>query len=191
VPFSLPDGIEDRPLLGLLHVGPPSNLILIKDGLPEYIRNYVLAHELAHFLTDIFFVRNLWLSALPDQAAEIIRAFSWQDYDDWIEFDAYIKGLPIRPSAIVARGRKQLPETSDKEWDADLIAREILAPWDEAVSIYKSCATRRDFLRVMCSKFGLPARIAFYYYDDIRQALIPPQDLFSTLFSPTPDLDTK
>lgn len=189
VPFSPPNDNEDRPLLGLLHVGPPSNLILVKDGLPEYIRNYILAHELGHFLTDIFFVRNLWLSTLPEQKVQILRAFSWQDYDEWIELQALIKGLPQRPKAIVARGKATLPETTDKETDADLIARELLAPWEKALDVYSACKTKGDFIETTRIQFGLPAKVAYFYYDDIQRATFAPKDIFSRLFSPLIDSD--
>jgi len=37
------DNIPDRELYGLLHVGPPCNIIFIRGDLPDHIRNYVLA----------------------------------------------------------------------------------------------------------------------------------------------------
>jgi hypothetical protein len=191
IPFTLSDDIPDRPLLGLLHVGSPSNLILIKDGLPNHTRNYVLAHELGHFLTDIFIVRNLWLRTLPEQTDQILKAFTWQEYDEWVELQALIKGLPPRARAIVSRGRATLPETTKKEFAADLIARELLAPWEKALKIYRTSKTKTDFIWTIHTNFGLPPKVAHFYYEDIKQNTSSPRDFFSHLFSPLLDSDAK
>src|SRR5260370_13539705 len=68
----------DRPLYGLLHIGPPSNLILIEEKLPTPVANYVLAHELSHFFADVFFVQQRWSQALPDNMDGVRRPFSCQ-----------------------------------------------------------------------------------------------------------------
>src|SRR5262249_15626689 len=73
--------LADRALYGLLHVGPPCSIIFIREDLPPHIRNYVLAHELGHFLADIFFLQRLWLKTLPEQSESIQRAFAWDSYD--------------------------------------------------------------------------------------------------------------
>src|ERR1700730_10174631 len=39
----------DRLLDGLLHIGPPSNLILIREEISYTSANYVIAHEISHF----------------------------------------------------------------------------------------------------------------------------------------------
>ncbi len=54
---------RDRLLMGLFYAGPPCNLILIQEGLADAVRNYILAHELAHFIADIFMLRRLWLKS--------------------------------------------------------------------------------------------------------------------------------
>src|SRR5260370_37073796 len=38
--------IQDRPLYGLLHIGPPSNLILISEELSTPLSNYVMHPEI-------------------------------------------------------------------------------------------------------------------------------------------------
>lgn len=182
IPYSVPDG-PDRKLLGLLCVGGDTNLILVKAGLPKHIRNYVLAHEIAHFLVDIFIARNLWLKRLPERSDEIIKVFSWRDYDDWVDFEAYLKGLPQRPRSIVSRGKQQTPETEEKELEADLVARELLLPWDIAESIYRSMPNQAQFVTYTHENFGLPLRVAHFYYYDIQRYLTRPKNFFETLFA--------
>lgn len=190
IPYSPPNE-PDRKLMGLLCVGHPANVILIQADLPNHIQNYVLAHELAHFLVDIFRLRNLWLSTLPDRHTEILKAFSWTDYDHWLDFEVYLKGLPQRPRSIIARGNKQLRETEEKELEADLVARELLLPWDEAVNIYELAIDREQFTAQAYENYRLPLRVANDYYLDIRRFLTRPANLFETLFLSDPDSDSQ
>lgn len=189
-PYTPPDE-TDRGLLGLLCVGPPANIVFIDSELPEHIQRYVLAHELAHFLVDVFFVRNLWLRSLPERSVEILKAFSWDEYDEWLDFEAFLKGLPKRARSIIGRGKHQLDETDEKELQADLIARELLMPWSTALTIYKSRSDRAQFMQYAIQHFGLPNRIAFDYFHDLQRALAPRPNLFTSLFPSETDPDTK
>src|SRR4051794_34682783 len=49
---------KDRRLYGLLHVGPPATTIFIEEQLPQHVRNYIIAHELGHYIHDIFMVQQ-------------------------------------------------------------------------------------------------------------------------------------
>jgi len=51
--------IADRKLYGLLHIGPPCKIIFVRDKLSPQVHNYVLAHELGHFLADVFRIQQL------------------------------------------------------------------------------------------------------------------------------------
>jgi hypothetical protein len=177
----------DRPLLGLLHVGPPVNLIFIREGLLFHIANYVLAHELAHFMSDVFLVQDLWSRTLPEQVEAIRSAFNWQNLDPLLELQAAVKGLPDRPRAIVARGKSTMRETSEREIQADLVAREILAPWEQAIILYRQ-GDQQQVVPLYREKFSLPLRIAFYYHRDIRYCLTPPPDTVDRLFGPLLEL---
>ena len=175
--------VANRKLYGLLHVGPPCNIIFIREGLPPHVSNYVLAHELGHFLIDVFFIRQLWLKTLPEQKLVIERAFAWQEYDSWLDLQAVIKGLPPRPRAITARGNQIAPETSEREVQADLFARELMAPWDIVSSLFES-KSEADFIRLLQDQFGLPKRVADYYYSDLHRYLKRQPDVIERLFAP-------
>jgi hypothetical protein len=173
---------EERPLYGLLHVGPPFNIIFVKEDLPLHMRNYVLAHELGHFLADIYIVRNLWLKTLPEQTESILRAFSWQPIDARLELQALIKGLPPRPTTILARGATENPQTIEREISANLIAREVLAPWNTITQLYQTM-DKASVTATLHTQFGLPWRVAIDYYDDLRRHFDPHPDMLTRLFS--------
>ncbi len=173
----------DRELYGLLHIGPPSNLILIRAGLPQHIVNFIIAHELGHFLADIFWVSHLWQKALPEQRLEIINAFAWKNFDPKLELRALIKGLPQRPYEIAGHNQENLEVIIDREILADLIARELIAPWRYAVGYYRN-QPPIVFARELHTAFGLPLKIAHGYHDDIRQSVSPRRDFVDKLFSP-------
>jgi hypothetical protein len=180
--------LADRELYGLLHVGPPCNIIFVRDQLSDQARNYVLAHELSHFLADVFAIQQLWLKTLPEQKDAIQQAFAWQKIDAWLELHAFIKGLPARPKTITGRGQTMFPETVEREIQADLFARELIAPWDAVSPLFQS-SNKAGVSSLMQEKFGLPRRIAASYAIDLERYLAPPpnaiEELFSTLLAPS------
>ncbi len=173
----------DRPLFGLLHVGPPTNLILLSSELPPAVASYVVAHELGHFFADILAVRRTWLAAMPEKRDAILRAFNWESSDGWLELHALIKGVPDRPRAILGRGTAELPETSTRERQADLIARELLAPLQRIAEEFDR-SSKDELLKGLHERFGLPRRVAHAYYHDLRSAFAPREDLIGRVFAP-------
>jgi hypothetical protein len=178
--------VADRRLYGLLHVGPPCNIIFIRDKLSPQVHNYVLAHELGHFLADVFRVQQLWLKSLPEQKEAIERAFAWRECDARLELYAFIKGLPPRPKEIINRSEAISPETVEREIQADLFARELIAPWDVVSPLFQS-SDKSEFVTRLYKEFGLPRRIADSYFEDIQHYLAPQpnaiEELFSTLLT--------
>jgi hypothetical protein len=174
--------IADRKLYGLLHIGSPCNIIFIRDNLSPQVGNYVLAHELGHFLADVFRIQQLWLKSLPEQKKAIERAFAWRECDARLELYAFIKGLPPRPKEIMSRDQAISPETVEREIQADLFARELIAPWD-AVSHLLQSSDRAEFVARLYEKFGLPRRIADNYFEDLQHYLAPQPNAIEGLFS--------
>lgn len=171
---------DDRPLYGLLHIGPPSNMIFLRTGLSQPAVRYILAHELGHFLADVYLIRRLWLETLPAQKAAILRLFSWQQADAWLDLQAFVKGLPGRPQAILARNDAP-QETVRREMLADLVARELLAPWEQLAAAFQQ-TSRDTCLALLQREYGLPLRIAHLYYTDLARSLSPQPDLFDRVF---------
>lgn len=171
----------DRPLYGLLHIGPPSNLILVEEELPAPVANYVLAHELSHFFADVFFVQQRWSQSLPENMREVRQLFSWQQRDGWLELQALIRGLPPRPNPILARGTRERPETAKREQLADLIARELLAPWSMVTPLFAQFGTQ-EIVEMLREYFGLPTWIAMGYRNALDITLSPHHDIVDRLF---------
>lgn len=170
----------DRKLKGLLYIGSPCAIVFVCDRLPAHIEAYILAHELGHLLADVFLVQELWLKSLSERKDAIKRYFAWEGADPWLELRAFLKGLPLRPRAIVGRGRNLAPETSEREIIADLFAREILAPWDVVEPLLKQ-GSKREFAETVRANFHLPLRIVAGYYDDLALSLKPKRGLFDRL----------
>lgn len=175
--------ILDRPLYGLLHIGPPSNLILISEELSTPFANYVMAHEISHFFADVFFVQQRWSQSLPGKTREVKHLFSWQQRDGWLELQALIRGLPPRPTQIMARGSRQLPETVARERQADLIAREFLAPWYLVAPLFVQHGTKR-IVELLCENFDLPSWVAQGYQSTLDATLSSHSDVVDRLFGP-------
>lgn len=174
---------QDRKLYGLLHVGPPATVILLDADLPDRMANYVIAHELGHFVGDLLIVQQRWLTQLPDHLGEIMRLFAWQPHDHMVELLALLHGLPPRPLPILERGSGESLATEARERQADLIARELLAPWKIVATLAQHLAV--DDLSVQLSReYGLPRHVARNYANEIRTTANPPRDLIDRLFAP-------
>lgn len=174
----------DRPLYGLLHIGPPSNFILIEEELPPPVANYVLAHELGHFFADIFLVRQRWSQTFPENVQEVRKLFSWQQRNGWLELQALVRGLPPKPQGILARGKQERPETAQRELLADLIAREFLAPWRTVVPLYAQDSAG-GIVNHLTEQFGLPMWVAQGYQKTLDATFSPPPTFIDRLFGPS------
>lgn len=174
---------KDHQLQGLLHVGPPATTIFVEEQLSPRERNYIIAHELGHYIHDVFMVQQLWLSSLQDQKAAITQAFSWQSIEPFLELQAFVKGLPARPRTITTRGEAMHQETRARELFANAIAVELLAPWYEASILFRrhKKSTCEKLLR---ETYGVPSKIALSYYKDLQRALVPVPDFFEQFFAP-------
>ncbi|MHB8595787.1 MAG: ImmA/IrrE family metallo-endopeptidase [Ktedonobacteraceae bacterium] len=174
---------HDRPLQGLLHVGLPAAVIFVEATLSPRTKNYIIAHELGHYIYDIFMVRRLWHSSLREQEAAIVQAFSWQTSDPWLELQVLLKGLPERPHSITQRGEGMLVATRKRELVANAIALELLAPWKEASQLFGRYRQAECVIHLR-EDYGVPFRVAENYYTDLQHVLTPQTDLFDQVFAP-------
>lgn len=181
--YEVKEASQDRKLGGLLHVGPRGTVIFVCDSLPARSRNYVLAHELGHLLSDVFLVMGLWVKALPEKTRLIRDFFAWRSNDAMLELSALVRGLPPRPRTIVGRDQVLTPETEEREILADLFARELLAPWEVVAPLFLP-EGREAFIDLLYTRFSLPRKIGAHYYSELRSSLAPTQDLLDRLFAP-------
>lgn len=171
----------DRPVYGLLHVGPPSTTVFLEGSLPAHIANYVLAHEVGHVLADIYAIQRLWQQTLPTQQESVQRFFAWQRTSDWLELLAAIKGLPARPTIATDPRRISQDELANREIQADLVARELLAPWHTVIT-HAPNTTQSDLAALLYDQYGLPRRMAWSYARHLRDRVTPPLDVVDRLF---------
>jgi hypothetical protein len=179
---------HERRLSGLLHIGPPSNLILLDAQLSTRWANYVIAHEIGHFFGDLLLIRQQWLAHFPDQRDDILKAFAWQPHNDMLDLQALIRGLPPRPRPILARGYGELLETEAREHQADLVARELLAPW-RILAALASHHTVPELESLLYQDYGLPKRVTHYYAADLHDAYDKPTSFIDRLFAPVDPQD--
>ncbi len=173
---------KDRQLYGLLHVGPPAITIFVEERLSPRERNYIIAHELGHYIHDVFMVQRLWLSSLQEQKTAIIQAFSWQNTDPFLELQAFVKGLPERPHTITMRGEAMRQETHARELFANAIAIELLAPWQEATQLFQQ-HQESECKKLLHEVYGVPSKLVLPYYQELQRVLIPEADFFEQFFS--------
>lgn len=173
---------EDRRLYGLLHVGPPATTIFVEEQLPPRVRNYIIAHELGHYIHDIFMVQQLWLSSLQEQKVAISQAFSWQSNDSFLELQAFVKGLPERPHTITTRGGAMRQETRTRELLANAIAVELLAPWQEATALFQR-HQKSECKKILHETYGVPSRVVLSYYKNLQRVLVAEPDFFEQFFA--------
>lgn len=188
--YSLPD----RRLFGLLHVGPPMNLILLDAALPARSVSWVLAHELSHFLSDIWRIRSIWERRFTGRADAVRRAFAWHERDDRLDLHAALAGLPSRPATALARCGTRMGEVAQRESNADLIARELLAPWADAAKLAGDLITAgavgrnhdepldEPLVDALGTTFGLLLRSARHYAWDLRRVALPRPNPIMRLF---------
>lgn len=149
---------RDRPLRACLVAGIGAGLICLNADDPEGERTFSLAHELAHFLRHYWEPRRTAVQRLGTWAAEVL--------------DGHRPPTPVeRAQALLANvplglhvhlmprgpgGEIPTPQVAVAEEEADLLARELLAPtevvWHEAGSRVDIQAA----VRLLLSRFGLP-----------------------------------
>jgi hypothetical protein len=173
----------DRHLYGFLNVGSPLTIVFVEQTLSIQTQNFVIAHELGHYLADVYVLQQRWLEALPGKAGNVRKMFSWNSEINDLSLHALIKGLPERPSQIIERGDKMHVETGDREVMADLIGRELIAPWDMVYPLYLE-NDKHEFMKFMSNSFGLPQNIAARYFSDCENERSPSTDFLDRLFAP-------
>ena len=137
----------------------------------------MLAHELATS-SPTYSCRRLWLKSLPEQRDAIHRALRMAGIRPLFGDKRTTKGLPDRPQAIMGRGLQLPVRRLTGRYMADLIARELLAPWEKVAAQYvPGDGNRPHMIRLLREQYGLPLRIAAYYCSDLQRCLTPKPDL--------------
>lgn len=168
IPFRSTD---DRALCGCLAANHGSAMIFIDATDPADEQRFSLAHELAHFLRDIWRPRQRLTRVLGETGTKIFDGRRGASNDDCIS--AALESIDLSPNLhLLARGADGRPATmaiADAEESADVLAFELLAPathladraepWQEA-----------ELLDHLGAKYGIPRLEAIRY----AKRLCPP-----------------
>lgn len=172
-----PSFMDNTPLWGLLHIGYPYAVVFLSKRLTPAQQRYVLAHEVGHCTADILRIAQQWdLSA--SKATDLLRTFFF-GLNTPSESDALyaaLRSLPSHPASMLNSNAYV-----EREIMADLIARELLAPWETVVPLAQRLDSDSLYTQLTI-RFQLPPRYALGYIRDLQLAVSPPQDVISTLF---------
>ena len=151
----------DRPLRACLIVERDAGFILLDADDPADERTFSLAHELAHFLRDYWQPRRRAVASLGEEVRQALDGLRRPTADERLH--ALLRGFPIGGQIHLMRRDAGLvsPAVAEAEAAADVLACELLAPADEAM-------TRTD----LAAAFGLPASVVRAY----AERLTPPEE---------------
>jgi hypothetical protein len=158
--FRVPDLGADRPLRGGLYAAGGVGLFFVSDDDPPDEKRFTLAHELAHYLRDYLRPRERVAAAVGPAALDVLDGRRSASTPEAIR--AAVRGVPVGPfTHLMARTEAGCdPATAAAEWEADVLACELLAP---AAEVMSHAADRDSLASVLSVRFGLPPEAARRY----------------------------
>lgn len=166
--LTLPCGEPDRPLRACLLAHADYGFVFLDGSDPEDEQRLSLAHELAHFLRHYWQPRERAAKQLGEQAFEVFDGIRLPTLRE--SFHSLLAGIPLGFHVHLmqrdAEGGLAAPEVAAAEWEADLLAYELLAPADNVLaqaSAVRSEPDRQTVTAVLRGGFGLPAAHAAAY----------------------------
>jgi hypothetical protein len=117
----------DRPLRGCLVAHGWDGFVFVEAIDPPAERRFTLAHELAHYLRDVWRPRRRAVAKLGPGVADVLDGRRPPTPDERLH--AVLRGLPAGPVVhLLGRGAAETPEVRAAEAAADRLAFELLAP---------------------------------------------------------------
>lgn len=166
----------DRPVRGCLVANGGFGFVFVEATDPEDERRFTRAHELAHYLRDVWQPRRRAMARLGSGIADVFDGRRPATPDERLH--AVLRGLPAGPVVhLLGRGDDEGPAVRAAEAAADRLAFELLAP-AEAVGGPDDRAAVADRL---VRTFGLPPGPAARYAALLAPEA-PPDRLLARLF---------
>jgi hypothetical protein len=165
-------GQTDRPLHACLVAYQGAAWISLDSQDQPCERTYSLAHELAHFLRHYRQPRQRAVAALGPGILDVFdgkRALRPSE-----RLHALLRGMPTGVHVhLMERDEVAVsPAVEQAEWEADLLAWELLAPADEVRSRLGQRDGFEQAITLLVEEFDLPAGVAAQYAD----VLFPEQE---------------
>ena len=141
----------DRPLRACLVADQGAGLVLVDRGDAPDEQRFSVAHEVAHFLVHYLRPRREALAHFGEPIRDVLDRRRPPTSAE--RFSAALRDVPLAPyhHAMERPGRTRDPRTRAMEAEADDLALEILAPWEEV------SALTGDVERALVERYGLPA----------------------------------
>lgn len=166
----------DRCLRGCLVAHGWHGLVFVEAGDPPAERRFTVAHELAHYLRDVWHPRRRAVARLGPGIAAVLDGRRPPTPDERLR--AVLRGLPAGPVVhLLGRGADESPAVRAAEAAADRLAFELLAPAD-ALGVGGNWA---DLIDRLVGTFGLPPGPAARYADLLVPAPSGPDRLIARL----------
>ncbi len=165
-------GLNDRFLHGFILVSRGSGFIFINGTDSEEERRYSIAHEVSHFLLDYRLPRDNAVKKLGPSILEVIDGYREATMDERI--DGALFALVTKPYVHllekVGDGSFNSWEIQKSENDADDLAVELLAPYNEIATTIRPAKKRLSFssvkdqcYRLLRYKYMIPNSVAEIY----------------------------
>lgn len=166
----------DRPVRGCLVALGGYGFAFVEANDPPAERRFTLAHELAHYLRDVWYPRRRAVARLGPAVAEVLDGKRPATREERLH--TVLRGLPAGPVVhLLGRGEDEPPEVHAAEAAADLLAFELLAP-AEAIGV---SGDRAELVDRLVRTFGLPPGPAARYAAVLVPEPIGPDRLLARL----------
>lgn len=182
--FELRLAIPDRALRACLMVQEGNGLLFVDAADPDDERRFSLAHEIAHYVVEYAGPLRRARARLGETILPVLDGRRAASLDERV--GAVLAGIPLAVHMHLMErtldGRLPGTEVSAAERQADELAFELLAPFDEVRARVLESAGRSEVEATLRRTFGLPAGPAATYARYLV-AEPPVGSLFRRLFS--------
>jgi hypothetical protein len=158
----------DRPVRGCLVAHGEDGFVFVEATDPADERRFTLAHELAHYLRDVWRPRRRAVAKLGARIADVLDGIRPATSDERLH--SVLRHLPAGPVVhLLGRGDDECPDVRATEAAADRLAFELLAP-AEAVD---ASGGRQAVTGRLVDAFGVPPRPAARYAALLAPSPVP------------------
>jgi Zn-dependent peptidase ImmA (M78 family) len=153
---------DHRPLLGAILAYRGKAIITVDSTLPDPLRRFVVAHEIAHFLLDYRIPRQRVVNRLGPSIIPVLDGLRTVQLED--ELAALLAGVRLGLYAHYLKRDEEWQKSGKAiETQADALAFELLAPWAEVYARLAFLPDPQQAEAVLQHEYGFPADHANYY----------------------------
>ncbi|HVX01394.1 MAG TPA: ImmA/IrrE family metallo-endopeptidase [Candidatus Babeliaceae bacterium] len=170
--ITLPIRVNDRHLHGFILIKKGIGIIFVNGTDSEEERSFTLAHEASHFILDYKAPRDKAIEKIGNGVENVLDGLRQPTLDEQIS--SIISGVSVKAFTHLLEkegdGSFENIKVFDAENNADALAIELLAPYNEVIKATLGGRSKmafdlfvRDCVDLLTSKYRLPAPIAKQY----------------------------